>query len=129
REPLRLGQAAMAALEAYPWPGNVRQLSNALEFAMVHADGPVIEPRHLPPEIDAPPGRATRSLADLRDRSARPRAAFGNRIRSANSPQDEWALIQTVLGESGGNRAEAARRLGMSRTTLWKRLKSQGFDA
>ncbi|HEY0877829.1 MAG TPA: sigma 54-interacting transcriptional regulator [Zeimonas sp.] len=139
RGPMQLTPEALAAIEAYHWPGNVRQLSNALEFAIVHAEGSTIERRHLLPEVGLAP--AARSEASTfrpgvgEAGSFRPAddagRAFSARVspqatryyRSPLAPDDEARHILEVLSQSGGNRAEAARRLGMSRTTLWKHLK------
>jgi DNA-binding NtrC family response regulator len=124
RAPLRVSPEALTALELYRWPGNVRQLFNALEFAMVHADGPEILPHHLLPEILAPgvrgDERAPPAAGAARTPSAEPRGFY---YRRAARTGDERAVIRSTLEETGGNRAEAARRLGMSRTTLWKKLK------
>ncbi len=115
RPDLRLSSEAMAAVESYGWPGNVRQLFNALEYAVVQSEGPNILPEHLLPEltagsdVDAPPPGGGMRLT--RYYTAPP------------SAEAEQALILRVLDESRGNKAEAARRLGMSRTTLWKRLR------
>jgi len=124
RAPLRVSPEALTALEAYRWPGNVRQLFNALEFAMVQADGPVILPHHLLPEILAPGARgderAPAAPGPVRASAAEPRGSYYRRAMRAD---EEQAMIRSALEEAGGNRAEAARRLGMSRTTLWKKLK------
>jgi len=142
RAPLRIAPEAMTALEAYPWPGNVRQLFNALEYATVQADGSVILPHHLLPEILAPeaaagapdagrpllPGAGAAARVDARvdaGVSAGAAAASARFVRQRLPEADARALIERVLRESGGNRAEAARRLGMSRTTLWKKLKGE----
>lgn len=116
RPGLRLAPEAIAALESYHWPGNVRQLSNALEFAIVHAEGPVVQRRNLLPEILEPrrPSAYTRTIDE---------APVTRYYRSAAAPAEEAERIRRVLEQTGGNRAEAARRLGMSRTTLWKRLR------
>jgi len=116
RPGLRLAPDAMAALEAYHWPGNVRQLSNALEFAVVHAEGAVVQRRNLLPEILEP----RRAGAQAQPIEETPVTRY---YRSAATPTEEAERIRRVLEETGGNRAEAARRLGMSRTTLWKRLR------
>lgn len=92
--------AALAALEACPWPGNVRELQNVLEFAALRAGHDDIDLAHLPPDVQA--------LAP----AAPQRASMPGR-----------AEILAALEASGGNRAAAARRLGISRVTLWKRLK------
>lgn len=116
RSGLRLAPDAMAALESYHWPGNVRQLSNALEFAVVHAEGPVVERRNLLPEILEPrrPDSRAPEIAE---------APTTRYYRSTDTPTEERERIRRVLEQTGGNRAEAARRLRMSRTTLWKRLR------
>lgn len=113
RPDLRLSPEAMLAVESYDWPGNVRQLFNALEYAVVQSDGPTISPRHLLPELAATTAGmpAGGSVQPLTRYYAKPATA-----------EEEQALILRVLHESGGNKAETARRLGMSRTTLWKRL-------
>ncbi len=115
RPVLRIAADAMAALESFDWPGNVRQLFNALEFAVVHAEGGELRRHHLPPEVLAvgasPPATTGKP------------AALTRYYRMPASAEEEQVLIRSVLAECGGNRAEAARRLGMSRTTLWKRLK------
>ena len=111
RPDLRLSAEAIVATEAYTWPGNVRQLFNTLEHAVVHSDGPTILPRHLLPELAGPvmptPGPAPQLTRYYTTRA---------------TADEERAQIERVLDEAGGNKAEAARRLGMSRTTLWKRL-------
>ena len=118
RPDLTLSAEAMIALEAYDWPGNVRHLFNALEYAVVHADGTTIRPKHLPGEVvaGAPPQAVPRATV----------APLTRYYQSTENEAAEQALILKVLEESGGNKAEAARRLGMSRTTLWKRLNQAG---
>lgn len=114
RPDLALSAEAMTALEAYDWPGNVRHLFNALEYAVVHAEGATIRPKHLLREVvaGAPLQTVPRAMGVPLTRYYQP---MENEVA-------EQALILKVLEESGGNKAEAARRLGMSRTTLWKRL-------
>lgn len=114
RPDLTLSTEAMIALEAYDWPGNVRHLFNALEYAVVHAEGSTIRTKDLPGEVvaGAPPQVAPLDMA----------GRLTHYYRTAGDEAAERALIQKVLEDAGGNKAEAARRLGMSRTTLWKRL-------
>lgn len=123
RENIQLSHDALLVLEAYDWPGNIRQLSNVLEYALVHADKQVILPLHLPAEVRS-------SLAPLPVIDSHPLnfAAKPLSYRSPISPENELASINRALSEAGGNKAEAARRLGMSRTTLWKRLKNVDAD-
>jgi transcriptional regulator with GAF, ATPase, and Fis domain len=118
RPDLTLSAQAMAALEAYDWPGNVRHLFNALEYAVVQAEGTTIRPKHLLSEVvaGAPSPAAPLAMG----------APLTHYYQPTGDDSAERALILKVLEESGGNKAKAARRLGMSRTTLWKRLSQTG---
>jgi NtrC-family two-component system response regulator AlgB len=111
RRDLRLDPAARAALLDYPWPGNVRELVNALERAIVLAREDVIRPEDLPDAVlapvtaaatDAPPGAL--SLEDVERRH-----------------------VQTVLAESA-TLEEAAARLGINVTTLWRKRRRWHLD-
>ncbi|MDU1142152.1 sigma 54-interacting transcriptional regulator [Aeromonas rivipollensis] len=103
---LQLTPEAERQLLAHPLPGNVRQLKQALEVACVLAEGRGwIEPAHLHlPEVAAMP--APQGATTLRQQ---------NRLR-----------VQQTLTECGGNVSEAARRLGISRTTLYRALREEG---
>ena len=119
RKPPQLAHETVLLLERGDWPGNVRQLANAIEYAMVHCDGDVVLPQHLPPDVRnrrPAPAPAGAVPAVPLTRYYRP---------AADGVQNEQSLIRQALREAGGNKAEAARRLGMSRTTLWKKLKNQ----
>ncbi len=112
--PAGISLAAMTALERYGWPGNVRELQNVLEFAALRSGGGVIDRRHLPEEVLAPP--IASSPPDRRGADA---------PAPVRRPADlETSEILAMLEACGGNRAETARRLGISRVTLWKRLKA-----
>ncbi|MBF0295303.1 MAG: sigma 54-interacting transcriptional regulator [Magnetococcales bacterium] len=112
RERVRLSEEALVVLQAYVWPGNVRELGNALEYALVHGDGEWILPRHLPAEVTVP--------ADARGEEAR------TRYYRPSHMEEERTVILRALQAAGGNKVAAAKALGMSRTTLWKRLKRLG---
>ena len=116
RDNIKLAHETVLALEAYDWPGNIRQLFNALEYALVNADGPNILLSHLPPEVQliSQPSPATYSGKPMLVRPY---------YRAPQQAENETKIIARMLAETGGNKAEAARRLGMSRTSLWKRLK------
>jgi len=108
-----LTPAAIDALRAYAWPGNVRELQNALEFAALRAGDQFIEVAHLPEDLRGPAPTAQGEGGE-----ARP--------ASADEPLDR-VRVEAVLDACGWNRSEAARRLGVSRVTLWKRLKAWGL--
>jgi DNA-binding NtrC family response regulator len=101
---------AMEALLSHEWPGNVRELRNAIEYAFVLCPGGWIEKQHLPPKIGAP---------DRRPRSRTQRRAAWNAERAR--------LVQ-ALRKAAGNRSEAGRLLGVSRVTIWKRIKKYAID-
>lgn len=106
-----LSPAAVLAMADHTWPGNVRELRNRIERAAAMADQAEIGPADLFPE---------RRLGDPADGA--PAASLRDAVGQATKAQ-----IQAALGESNGNRAEAARRLGISRTTLWKRMQEHGL--
>lgn len=90
-------------LEAYPWPGNVRELENAIAHAFVCSAGDVIEAAALPEHI------LTRDVAASPEESDAAQAIFA------------------ALNAAAWNKGEAARRLALSRTTLWRRMKDLGI--
>jgi transcriptional regulator of acetoin/glycerol metabolism len=108
----------MQALERYDWPGNVRELKNALAYAQTIGDGPVLELTDLPSEIvdaEAVPRPLTAPPDDT------PRAE-----QAGADP--EARRILRALERSGGHRERAAKLLGISRITLWRRLKRLGLE-
>jgi len=119
RAPIQLTQATLRVLEAFDWPGNVRQLANAIEYAIVNCDNNVIQPQHLPRDIYINDSLKLVDETAIEVSSPQITHYYKTDIRN----EDEMILIQQALKETGGNKAEAARRLGMSRTTLWKKLK------
>lgn len=103
---------AMRLLQAYPWPGNVRELFAVLESSHIQAGDRRIEAQHLPVDVRGP----------------RPdTASSGERYQSAVPTEDERAAIVSALADAGGVRSAAAERLGMSRTTLWRKMNQYGI--
>jgi two-component system, NtrC family, nitrogen regulation response regulator GlnG len=111
------------------WPGNVRELRNALEHAVIVAQGGPLLPEHLPAP-GAPPRQANdetvQALAEwVRRRIAdNPGELYQETLRLA-----ETTLLAEVMRAVGDNRVQAARMLGMSRTTLRKKLAELGLAA
>jgi DNA-binding NtrC family response regulator len=101
----------MEVLMKYPWPGNVRELRAALEGAVVLSRGERLLPRDLPAYVRA--GQA--AVVTTASPTAPARAP-------ATVKESEKDLIARTLQETGGNRTEAARRIGMSRRTLHRKL-------
>lgn len=102
---------ASEAILAYDWPGNVRELRTTLEHGVVMATGSKIGLRDFP--------------ASLRQGEAKPAAKWNNPAPESylNLHESEHRLIMRALEESKGNRTEAAKRLGISRRTLHRRIK------
>ncbi len=99
-----------ARLLAYPWPGNVRELRNVIEYAFAIGEGPTITADELPPELRGEAPRRSARLQDL-------------------SPQDEdRARIIEALRSAGGLKSRAAELLGISRTTLWRKMREHRLD-
>ena len=110
RRPLPgLAPGAIDALLAHAWPGNVRELRNRMERAMVLSEGPVLQAEDVFPGLRQPVP-AMVSLAEARDLAEREH-------------------IRRVLVRCGGKVAEAAQALGVSRTTMWERMKRLGIDS
>jgi two-component system response regulator AtoC len=108
--------AAMRALLDYDWPGNARELSNALERAMVLVQGGRIRREDLPPSVlggPAPAGATDVEGADLTLKRRQGRV--------------EEEIIRAALQRAGGNRREAAALLGISVRTLFYKLKQLGI--
>ncbi|GBD32258.1 MAG: acetoacetate metabolism regulatory protein AtoC [Gemmatimonadales bacterium] len=112
---LTLTPAAMAALKAHPWPGNVRELENALERAAVLSADGRITPAELWPE-------AAESSGGAGGPGSSPGAAGPTTLREALEQATREA-IQRALDACGGNRAQAARLLGISQRALFYKLK------
>lgn len=103
---------AMRLLQAHPWPGNVRELLAVLESSHIQAGERRIEAQHLPEEV--------RGLEGVR-------GAASERYRKERPAEDERTAITAALAETGGAKSAAAERLGMSRTTLWRKMKEYGI--
>jgi PAS domain S-box-containing protein len=106
-----LSETVMRRFMDYPWPGNVRELENAVEHAFVLCQSGQVDLHHLPLEIRS----ATDPAAICR--VPEPAPAPVRRIRPTRK-----ALIE-LLNACGWNKAEVARRLGISRTAVWKYMK------
>jgi DNA-binding NtrC family response regulator len=104
---------AMRVLERHPFPGNVRELKNVLAYAFALSDGPLLLPSDLPPEL------SSRSEGD---------AAIEAPRELPRMPSDpEAQRIVRALERTGGSRERAAKVLGMSRVTLWRRMRALGL--
>ncbi|MBK9037236.1 MAG: sigma 54-interacting transcriptional regulator [Myxococcales bacterium] len=115
RQVVSVAPAAAVALERHAWPGNVRELRNVIAYAFAIGDGPVLELRDLPDELAAPLPLA----AEVTVTAAPPLADVG---------PPEARRIRDALARTAGNRDRAARLLGLSRVTLWRRMRALGIE-
>ncbi|MFN2365741.1 MAG: sigma-54 interaction domain-containing protein [Desulfurivibrionaceae bacterium] len=101
----------LAALFDYPFPGNIRELENIIEFAFIACKNGWIELEHLPEEV------RERRNSDSKD--------WGGELLPHEA--EEALKIKSVLENCRGNRTMAARSLGMGRSTLWRKIKKYGL--
>lgn len=104
---------AMDLMTRYTWPGNVRELENAVERAVVLATAEYVDTSQLPPEVARAASAAVSQPATVED-------------ENRTLDDVERATILRTLDECEGNKSEAARRLGITRATLHKKLKRYG---
>ncbi|MFO1253177.1 MAG: nitrogen regulation protein NR(I) [Inhella sp.] len=157
-EPKRLSEAALAALTAFDFPGNVRQLQNLCHWLSVMAPSQVVEPRDLPPEVlerrePEVPVDATPALAPTpaQAQAAPPQAPLqpppvsdwaqamavqARELLRAGAPEVwdqltrrfEATLIDAALAHTQGRRVDAARQLGIGRNTITRKIQELGLD-
>ncbi|MEX0745616.1 MAG: sigma-54 dependent transcriptional regulator [Phycisphaeraceae bacterium] len=113
RDPPEVADDVMMTLMQAPWPGNVRQLMNAVQNMLVIVDGDRIEPRHLPPDVRG--SEAPQIAGLLPDPSM------------LNLEQIEKQAIRNALRINHGNRETAAKMLGIGERTLYRKLKEYGL--
>lgn len=117
--PARFSEDAMDALMAYSWPGNVRQLRNIVLRLGINAGGQTIDRAKIEAALQTsprPPVSPVPAPAPVRPASGR-------------MEELERAAIESALSECGHNQTEAARRLGMGRTTLYRKMKKFGIQS
>lgn len=98
-----IDDAAMRRLQAFHWPGNVRELRSAVEYAVIHSASPRLTVADLPPEL-------------------------GGDLDAIGGAETEGERILRALEEANGNRSKAARLLGISRATLYRKLAAHAID-
>jgi two-component system response regulator HydG len=105
-----VSNGAMSMMMSYSWPGNVRELRGALEYACVTSRESVIDQHHLPGRICRDKNGSNIQLLSKRNRQL-----------------DKKSELITVLARTSGNQSEAARLLGVSRVTIWNRMRRFGI--
>ena len=135
---LQVSNAAMKALLQYDWPGNVRELQNCIERAVALGDRELIDVYDLPPALRSPGDPATSSFSaeepTVSERSERPVTPLSSKVASPGvTPNDLEALeritIQRVFDQVRGDKAQAGKMLGISRATLYRKIKRYQIKA
>jgi two-component system nitrogen regulation response regulator GlnG len=129
REVQEASPEALERLRGYGWPGNVRELQSVLKQALLQARGTTLLPAYLPP-FDAEPDASAPPAAEDLNLEAFIRLCLtsddGDQYAQAHRRLDRLFLTR-VLEATGGNQQEAARRLGIARETLRRRLRELGL--
>jgi DNA-binding NtrC family response regulator len=108
RPALQISRDSLSLMIDYPWPGNIRQLQNAIQYGIVKCANDLIRPEHLPMELKEFIGVESRPVAQ--DRGLTP------------------SRVVAALKTSGGNKSKAARLLGIGRATLYRFLEKQSIS-
>ena len=112
KEITEIDDEAMDLLVSYSWPGNIRELENAIEYAFARTKDKMIHASKLPPNI--------RMHMDYSDRSVQE--------EPTSTKVDEYRKLRQVLEKHHWNRSKAATELNMGRTTLWRKMKALDLD-
>jgi len=111
-----LSHDAMEAVMDYHWPGNIRELKNAMEYSFVTTEGPAIQLNHLPKKITA--------LQKLQKEPPSPTFQF----EPDNVLSNEKSQLINALKQTNGNQTKAAQILNINRVTVWNRMRKYGID-
>ncbi len=114
RRVLRIEPDAMRALLDHAWLGNVRELQNVVEYAFAVGRGEALRPEDLPPEF-----REAKPMSP-------PVAVNATAAPAPGAATDEVTRIREAMAAAGGRIDDAARLLGMSRATFWRKRKQYG---
>jgi DNA-binding NtrC family response regulator len=120
-------QRVWPMLEGYGWPGNLRELRNAIEHAITHCDGLTIRPEDLPDRLSGPRAMAERALSVSNGRLLGPSSGPQLNALAQARQEGEYRRILDALDLCGNNRSRAAQALGISRAALYKKLASFGI--
>ena len=118
RDIIDIDPMAMSLLTAWSWPGNIRELSNVIERAVVMNSGPIIFSEDLPPQIRQPVCNAGEAKT----------TPVGERNLKEEIKRVEKRIIMEVLEQQEGNRTRTALMLGISRRALMYKLQEYGID-
>jgi two-component system nitrogen regulation response regulator GlnG len=132
REVREVAPEALERLRSYSWPGNVRELQSVLKQALLQARGTTLLPTFLPALPAEPSGPVTASPGAIGDLNLEAFIRLGltsgeRNLYAETHRQVDRLLLTRVLEHTGGNQLRAARRLGIGRETLSRRLRELGL--
>ncbi len=128
KEVTHIDDDVLAAFKGYAWPGNIRQLENVIERAVVIAEGPAVTMNEISPEITlaASPDESTQEPVLMAEAAFTSKSEVGS-WRSERERTERDQMVR-ALAAADGNKAEAARALGIARSTLVSKLKKLGLS-
>lgn len=118
-----ISQEALEVMMRYSWPGNVRELENIIERAVIVCKGMLIEPQDLPEQL-----YTLEQKQELHAMTAPPPRNTQQEPKLPDVLQQEYRELTAALQASGGNLSEAAKQLGVSRPTVYRKLKKYGLS-
>ncbi len=119
----RLSREALQILVDHDWPGNIRELENVLERAVLFSESDTLETEQLPPKLRTPGP----SSSQKEDKQSRPAVGPLKAIVKRHTESLERDLVVRALEETGGNVTQAARRLEISRKSLQNKMRDHGL--
>jgi transcriptional regulator with GAF, ATPase, and Fis domain len=127
---LQVDDDALAILKSHQWPGNIRELENVVERAVVVAEGNTVSVADLPPDLVAAAESTVPAVTPWKPMAsvASELGAGGIRAEREMRARRERDQLVRALAATSGNKAEAARALGLARSTLLSRLKKYGLS-
>jgi DNA-binding NtrC family response regulator len=118
---------AMSLLTSYLYPGNIRELDNIVHHAVLMADEDEIRVQDLPPYLLARP-RISAAAGSVHLEATQGRLGFDLGDGFVSLAEMEKSLIEATLNKLAGNQSSAAKKLGISRSTLWRKMKEYGIE-
>ena len=119
---------AMYLLERYPWPGNVRELEHCIERAVVLSKTPTITTQDLPEELRTQTPAVSSPAPRIDDLPPTPVDSEAYKMTPRAKRDDIAHTIVATLARCGGNKAKAARLLGIDRSTLYRKIREHNID-
>lgn len=116
-------QEAMRMLMNYPWPGNIRELENAVEHGIICAEDQVVTARSLPQDI-----REYTRASEQDGEATAHQASTIDPTREVSSGSNQCEEIRDALRRANGSKAMASKILGIDRSTLWRRMQRLGLQ-